>query len=245
MGLRTRMWSWMAGAALVGVVLGGCGDGGGTGGTAGGSASGTGGTGGSGGGGGGGMGGAGGDGGAGGGPIDKAKDCADTFGDALTDAFGRADGTVLAVVKPTDTQCAMPNDDHVVVQVVMNDQAYRMVVNVESSFGDPNVRYLETSHVLPSPVWQEGWHPGLFLDYVNDLGVQAESFTPYDLPTLSDKIADAIPLGAKISVYAHSSGGASAHKVHRNTGAEDGLIVLDPESAAPKMLLFRFANQTF
>ncbi|MDI1429658.1 hypothetical protein [Polyangium sorediatum] len=244
MGSRTMRYG--VSVALLGVALGGCGEGGGTGGTAGASASststGTGGAGGSGGDGGGGMGGAGG---SGGGTVDKAKDCADTFGDALTSAFGRADGTVLAIVKPTDTQCAMPNDDHVVVQVVMNGKAYRMVVNVESSFGDPNVRYLETSHVLPGPVWEEGWHPGLSLDYVNDLGVQAEAFTPYDLPTLSDMIADVIPLGEKISVYAHSSGGASAHKVHRNSAAQDGVIVLDPEGAAPKMLLFRFSNQVF
>lgn len=229
--------TWRVGAALVCVALAGCGDGGQAGGAAGASASGTGGA--------GGGGGEGGGGGAGGGPVDKAKDCADTFGDALTDAFGRVDGTVLAVVKPTDTQCAMPNDDHVVVQVVMSGQVYRMVVNVQSSFGDPNVRYLETSHVLPAPAWAEGWHTGISIDYATDLGVEAEAFTPFDLPTLSDVIADVIPLGAKISVYAHSSGGASAHKVHRNSGAEDGLIVLDPEGAAPKMLLFRFANQVF
>ncbi|WP_206079653.1 hypothetical protein [Polyangium spumosum] len=241
--MGSRWMVWRVGAALVCVALAGCGDGGQAGGAAGASASGTGGAGG--GGGEGGGGGAGGAGGAGGGPVDKAKDCADTFGDALTDAFGRVDGTVLAVVKPTDTQCAMPNDDHVVVQVLMDGKVYRMVVNVQSSFGDPDVRYLETSHVLPGPAWAEGWHTGISLDYATDLGVGAEAFAPFDLPTLSDVIADAIPLGAKISVYAHSSGGASAHKVHRNSGAEDGLIVLDPEGAAPKMLLFRFANQVF
>ncbi|MDI1447242.1 hypothetical protein QHF85_24470 [Polyangium sp. 6x1] len=235
--------------ALLCVALVGCGEDPGTGGSAGGSASSTG-TGGAGGSGGDGAGGSGGDGGGGmggegGAPVDKAKDCAATFGDALTSAFGRADGTVLAIVKPTDTQCAMPNDDHVVVQMIMNGQAYRMVVNVESSFGDPNVRYLETTHAMPGPVWEEGWHPGLNLDYVTDLGVQGDAFTPYDMPTLSDMIADVIPLGEKISVYAHSSGGASAHKVHRNTAAQDGVIVLDPEGAAPKMLLFRFSNQVF
>ncbi|MDI1482982.1 hypothetical protein [Polyangium sp. y55x31] len=242
MGTRTMMYG--VSVALLCVALVGCGEGSGTGGTAGAGASstGTGGAGGSGGDGGGGMGG---EGGAGGAPVDKAKDCADTFGDALTSAFGRVDGTVLAIVKPTDTQCAMPNDDHVVVQVMMDGQAYRMVVNVLSSFGDPNVGYLETTHVMPGPAWEEGWHTGVSLDYVNDLGVQAEEFTAYDMPTLSDMIADVIPLGEKVSVYAHSSGGASAHKVHRNTAAQDGVIVLDPEGAAPKMLLFRFSNQIF
>ncbi|MDC3984953.1 hypothetical protein [Polyangium jinanense] len=244
MGSRTMTYG--VSVALLCVALVGCGEGGGTGGTAGAGASSTGtGTGGAGGSGGDGGGGTGGSGGSGGGTVDKAKDCADTFGDALTSAFGRVDGTVLAIVKPTDTQCAMPNDDHVVVQVVMDGKAYRMVVNVLSSFGDPNVGYLETTHVMPGPAWQEGWHTGVSLDYPTDLGVQAEEFTAYDMATLSDMIADAIPLGEKISVFAHSSGGASAHKVHRNSAAQDGVIVLDPESAAPKMLLFRFSNQVF
>src|SRR4051794_34872783 len=58
-------------------------------------------------------------GGAGGAPGDKSAGCASTFGSALTSAFGRIDGTVLAVVKPIDTQCAMPNNDHLVLEVTM------------------------------------------------------------------------------------------------------------------------------
>lgn len=192
-----------------------------------------------------GGGGMGGDGGA---PIDKAMNCASTFGDALTADFGRVDGTVLAVVQPKDTQCPLPNNDHVIIQITMLGKVYRMVVNLQSSFGDPNVQYLETTHKLVGPVWEEGWHTGISLDYVNDLGLQSAQFTPYDLNTLSMKVTDAVTLGQKISVYAHSSGGSyagSAHKVHRNTGAQDGAIVLDPESASPKMLVFHFANQVF
>ncbi|UQA60141.1 hypothetical protein [Polyangium aurulentum] len=245
-----RYWTWTIYAALALLALPACGEGPaeGSGGASSSSTAGTGGAGGAGGSaGGGGTGGDAGGGGTGGAPIDKAKDCAEesSFGDALTAAFGRVDGTVLAVVKPTDTQCAWPNNDHVVVQVTMLGKVYRMVVNVQSSFGDPNVRYLETTHALPAPVWEEGWHPGLMLDYANDLGVHADAFTPHDMPTLSDKIADAITLGQKISVYAHSSGGPSAHKVHRNVNAQDGAIVLDPEGNAPKVLLFRFSDQQF
>src|SRR5262249_7095216 len=74
-----------------------------------------------------------------GGPIDKAANCAATFGQALTSSFGRIDGAVLAVVKPSDTQCPLPNSDHVILQVTMNGEAYRLVVNVQSDFGDPQV----------------------------------------------------------------------------------------------------------
>src|SRR5438046_162781 len=37
--------------------------------------------------------------------------CADTFGAGLTEGFGRLDGVVYAVQKPSDTTCAMPNKD--------------------------------------------------------------------------------------------------------------------------------------
>lgn len=180
-----------------------------------------------------------------GGVVDKAASCASTFGQALTDSFGRIDGAVLAVVKPTDTQCVMPNDDHLVVQVTMDGAAYRMVVNLQSSYGDPDVQYLEVGGKLTGPAWAEGWHTGITLDYVSDLGVHAADFAPHPLMELADLVTDRIPLGQKISVYATSSGGASAHLVHRNGAKNDGAIVLDPESASPRVLLFHFADQSF
>ena len=181
-------------------------------------------------------------------PIDKAKDCAATFGSALTSGFGRLDGTVLAVVKPSDTQCPQPNSDHVVLQVTTNGAAYRMVINVQSDEGvDPNVLYQAIDHALPGDPWSEGWHTGVSLDYVTDFGVHATDagFVEHPLAELSDLVADAITLGQKVSVYAQTSGGASAHDVHRNDGKVDGAVVLDADSAQPKVLLFHFANQTF
>jgi len=178
-------------------------------------------------------------------PIDKAKDCTDTFGSALTNAFGRIDGTVLAVLKPTDLQCPMPNSDHVIIEVVMNGDAYRMVVNVLSTFGDPDVSYLAIDHALPAPAWSEGWHTGVALDYAADLGVKSGDFTPYPMAELSDMVVDEISLGEKISVYASSSGGASAHKVHRNDGKIDGAIVVHPDAANARALLFHFSDQMF
>jgi hypothetical protein len=177
--------------------------------------------------------------------IDKAANCTSTFGTALTSAFGRLDGTVLAVVKPTDTQCAMFNGDHVVLEVTMNGAVYRLVINVQSTVGDPKVQYLALDHAMPAPVWSEGWHTGLMLDYIADFGVHGPDFTPYAMADLSNAIADAMTIGQKVSVYSQSSGGASAHQIHRNDGKIDGAIVLDPDSATPKALLFHFADQTF
>jgi hypothetical protein len=177
--------------------------------------------------------------------IDKAAACTDTFGSALTNAFGRLDGTVLAVLKITDLQCPMPNSDHVILEVTMDGAVYRMVVNVKSDFGPPDVDYLAIDHALPAPAWSEGWHTGLALDYAADFGVTSDQFTAHPMAELSDMVVDEIPLGEKISVYASSSGGASAHKVHRNDGKIDGAIVLDPAGPKPRALLFHFSDQTF
>ncbi len=179
--------------------------------------------------------------------TNKAARCASTFGTALTRGFGRVDGTVVAVVQPKDTQCALPNDDHVIVQVKMQGAVYRMVVNVQSDRAgqDPRVSYLEKAVTLPAPAWGEGWHTGLTLDYVKDFGAKATEFAPVEMAALSAKIADAIPLDAKISVYSDTSGGASTHLVHRNDGTKDGAIVLDPDGPSPRAMLFRFSNQDF
>ncbi|MBI5479023.1 MAG: hypothetical protein HY906_09215 [Deltaproteobacteria bacterium] len=185
---------------------------------------------------------------AGGADAGKAAACASTFGSELTAAFGRLDGTVLAVVGPADTQCAMPNSDHLVVQATMHGAAYRMVVNVLSSGADTNVYLAEVDAPLAGGAFEEGWHPGYALDYVSTLGVHSDAFTPYPMAELAALVTDAIELGAPISVYATSSGGSyshSAHLVHRNDPNADGAIVLRPDTGTPRYLLFRFGDQAF
>lgn len=179
--------------------------------------------------------------------IDKSATCASEFGTTLTNSFGRADGTVTAIVGPTVTTCAWPNDDHVVLQMKMNGAIYRMVINVASTRGtDLRVRFASIEHAAVDP-WSEGWHPGVALDYASMLGVHAgpSGFVPYEMLPLSKEIESAIDLGTKVSVYAWSSGGASAHKIHRNGTNTDGAIVLDPGGGRPRWLLFHFADQTF
>jgi hypothetical protein len=180
-----------------------------------------------------------------GGSVDKAKDCASTFGTALTNSFGRVDGTVLAVVKPSDTQCAMPNDDHVIVEVTMEGAVYRMVVNILSTGADPDVQFAEVDHALVGAPWSEGWHADALLDYPGDLGLHSDAvFSSIPMTALADRIADDLTLGEKVSVYCTSSGGASSHLIHRNGSDHDGAIVLHPETN-PRWLVFHFADQTF
>lgn len=180
--------------------------------------------------------------------IDKAAGCASTFGSALTNATGRIDGVVRAVVPPAHATCALPNDDHLVLQVDVAGATYRMVLNVRSdrAGADPRVYLAELPHALPGRAWAEGWWPGERLDYVATLGARSNVFSPYEMTPLVQRVTQSLGVGAYVSVYAASSGGASAHLIHRNSpGRGDGAIVIDPRSTSPLFLLFRFADQVF
>lgn len=174
-----------------------------------------------------------------------AAACTDTFGTALTNAFGRADGVVLAVLRPTDQQCPRPNSTHVIAEITFGGAAYRMVINIQSTRGNPNVFYLEHHAPLSGPAWSEGWHPGLSFDYATTLSLHSTQFTEVDASTVTDRVLARFRAGAKVSFFVTSSGGDSAHLVHRNVTNQDGAIVIDPDSADPTYLLFRFSDQMF
>ncbi len=181
----------------------------------------------------------------------KAVGCVGTFGSRLTDAFGRIDGKVIAVVRPVDRQCPTYNNDHVVLEVQMAGEAYRMVVNVASTRKgqDPKVRFAQVRAPLPAPAWEDGWHPGLQFDYVKTLDVHTDRFAPYEMDELSNMIADRIEIGSAVSIYARSSGGtraSTAHLIHKNGGTfNDGAIVLNATDKESEFLLFHFDSQSF
>ena len=167
-----------------------------------------------------------------------------SFGDKLTTGFGRIDGVISAIQMPNDQTCSMPNRDHLILQVLMNGAVYRLVVNTD-------VKMLELEHALPAPAFAAGWHTGIALDYAKDLGAASTAFTdPGDMAaTVQKTIAAGLAVGDPVSVYATSGDGRpeSAHLVHRNTNVAntDGAIVVHPDLASPKFLLFAFDNQTF
>src|SRR5436305_1469514 len=61
---------------------------------------------------------------------------------------------------------------------------------------------------------------------------------------LTQMVTDRLAPDAPVSVFASTSGGDSAHLVHRNLTDQDGAIVVDP-TGAPLYLLFAFADQSF
>lgn len=174
--------------------------------------------------------------------------CVSTFGHGLTDSFGRIDGQLVAIVRPQDQHCALPNSDHVVLEIQSMGAVYRMVVNVKSDKGtDLRVRFRELGAPLPAPAFADGWHTGLSLDYVA-LGAHSNSdFVPMDMQPLVTRVVGDLRIGMPVSVYATSGNGItdSAHLVHRVNGSTDGAIVVDPTSTSPTFLLFHFAEQAF
>ena len=174
--------------------------------------------------------------------------CVSTFGNGLTDSFGRIDGTLVAIVRPQDKQCTAVNSDHLVLEVKTQADVYRMVVNVKSDKGtDRRVRFQELGVALPDPAWEPGWHPGLKLDYVGLGAHSTTGFEPFEMDPLIARVVGDLRIGDPISVYATSGNGitSSAHLVHRVSGKNDAAIVVDPKSDAPTFLLFHFLEQTF
>lgn len=179
--------------------------------------------------------------------LDKSATCAPSFGNKLTSAYGRLDGTIVAIVPPNDQACAEPNMTHLVVQVRMGGDVYRMVVDVLSNQGSPDVGFFELDAPLVGPAWTDGWHTGLSLDYPSQLMIHSTQFTPMVQADLVAKITGELDLGAKLSVFATSAGEPdSAHLVHRGSVKnQDGAIVIGPDTASPHWLVMKFDEDMF
>lgn len=177
----------------------------------------------------------------------KSAACASSFDVSLTQGFGKLDGTVVAVVTPSDTQCAFADPSHVIVEVRMQGNVYRVAVELEADHGaDRTLRFAEIAHPGFSP-WLEAWHsPGAAMDYPSFLDVHSGPlFTSTPPAALAGKIADAIPVGAQVSIYATGLDGTSATLVRRIGGMRDGAIVVNASGPSTTWLLFHSADQTF
>jgi hypothetical protein len=139
-----------------------------------------------------------------------------------------------------------PNSTHLVVQLTMGGDAYRLVVDVLSNQGSPDVWFAENGAPLPAPAFAEGWHVPASFDYVTTLGMHSSDFSEMNQADLVAQLTSELELGAHISIYATAGTTEpdSAHLVHRNATNADGAIVISPETA-PHYLMMRFGEQTF
>lgn len=60
---------------------------------------------------------------------EKSKPCVSAFGSLFTKSNGRADGTLVALVRPVDLSCAMPNATHVTLELSILGQVQRLVAS--------------------------------------------------------------------------------------------------------------------
>lgn len=172
---------------------------------------------------------------------EMSANCVSEFGSLFTRSNGRADGTLVALVEPTDRQCELYNDTHVVLQLSMLGHVQRLVVSVNG------VSVHTTTAQLLGPIYSEGWHTDLDLDYVTHLEVHSTDFTHVTMDEAVSFICSELEVGDPVSVFAYSEGDypASAHQIHRVDHYPDGAIVARPTSDAPTYLLFRYSDQVF
>jgi hypothetical protein len=178
--------------------------------------------------------------------VDKAAPCVSSFGAQIGSVgFARFDGTVVAILAPGNKTCPAPNSTHLVLELSFAGAVYRMVVDVDDTSAQGTIHAHTITHPAIGGPWQDGWHD-VPLDYVKDLGQKSSDFASTSTADAVASITNALSLGAHVSVFATAQGeNDSAHLVHRNAPNQDGAIVVDPDSAAPRWLLLAFADQVF
>lgn len=194
-------------------------------------------------------------------PTGKATGCAanDELGSSIEPGFGRGDGTVTAVVPPTEMHCeASCNPTHLTVEVAIAGKPHRFVVTMRDKYSDDHEMFYLAKAGLPlaGPAWSEGWHnskddggDAFALDYVTTLGVHAGDFASHPRDELAALVSDQLAIGAKVSVFATSGGDDyRAHLVHRYAkkgDGRDGAIVVDPDGAPTHLLFFYEGEKNF
>ena len=182
--------------------------------------------------------------------VDQAAACAKTFGSGLKVEYGRLDGVITAIVKPTDVQCTQPIADALVLEVKMSGDVYRMILdtkyaNAPAGF-DSRMRFYELDTAFaPHGNWYEGWHQGLNLDYGSTIGLRSGMFSPIEQADLVKKLTSGIHIGDRISIYAYGQSSASANGIRRLGGGQDGAIMLHADTGTPHIYAFHFDGVMF
>ena len=173
--------------------------------------------------------------------------CTKSFGSALSQAHGRLDGYLVAIVPSTQHTCN-GDDHHVHLQVMAGGAVYDVAVNILSdkatgTAGD--VSFDELDAPLAGGAWQEGWHSPVALDYVATLGLHASSFTSKTPAELDTLLLQELAPANHISVYGTGYGPTGMHLIHRKYPGEDGAVVIRPTTGTPHYFVFHFATQSF
>lgn len=179
-------------------------------------------------------------------PPTRLPMCTSQFGHALTRAYGRLDGHLVAIV-PSGVRGCNNDPDHLHLQVAAEGAVYDVAVNLGAHpvGGVFDLAVASDDVPLPGGAWSEGWHPMIApLDYVTTLGLHAGDFTPRSPSEVFARLEAELRDVNRIAVFATGYGPEGAHNVHRN-GGMDGALALHPLGAQAHLLLFRFSSQNF
>ena len=172
--------------------------------------------------------------------------CTNQLGHALTRAYGRLDGHLVAIV-PAGRRDCNGDPDHLHLQIAVGDGVYDVAINLGARpvGGVPDLSVASDDVALPDGPWIEGWHPDVPpLDYVTTLHLRSGDFAPTLPADVAARLESELRDVNRISVFATGYGPDGAHNVHRNQGL-DGALALHPLGARAHLLLFRFATQSF
>jgi hypothetical protein len=165
-------------------------------------------------------------------------------GTAIDTSHGRLDGYLTFVLPIGGSEACNGDDSHVHLQITMDGNVYDVAVDTGRFTGD--VLLYETNMPIPDGAWSEGWHGTDALTYTS-LGIHSTQFTPEAPAALGTKLQAELAGVNHISVFGTGyAQGNGCHDVHYEDGnGNDGAIVLEPLSATPHVLFFRFSTDTF
>ena len=169
------------------------------------------------------------------------QQCTSNWGTALSAKHGRLDGYLVSIVPPSSTSGCNDDSSHVHLQVMMQGAIYDVAVDIGKSAD--NIYYLSKKMPLTNGVWTEGWHTTDGLSYAS-LGISSADFAKLSPTVASSTVEQALAKVNHISVYGTGYSVNGMHLIHYQSG-KDGAVVLEPQSATPQFLLFRFSSDTF
>ena len=162
-------------------------------------------------------------------------------GTAINTTHGRLDGYLRYVVPLGGSSSCNGDSGHIHLQISVNNALYDVAVDVGRSNGDSNS--YEANMAMPDGAWSEGWHDDAFS--YTALGITSAQFTSENPTSFANRLTSELANVNHIAVFgiAYSSHNG-AHDIHYYNGS-DGALVLEPLSASPRILFFRFATQSF
>jgi hypothetical protein len=166
-------------------------------------------------------------------------------GNIANTPHGRLDGTLVYVVPLGGPSKCNGDNSHVHLQVEVSGLVYDVAVDVGQS-GD-EVGLVTKPITVPGGAWSAGWGGSDSLSYPS-FGLTSNDMPLQDPATIASEIEAAVASTSEVSIFctSYSPQGNGCHDVHYESGhGNDGAIVLDPSSATPTVMFFRFQDQTF